>query len=227
MGHSASKARRFPQQIKAVEKPAVSPTTVDKSRYDTAASETRTSVIEEDARDPDLHKKLADLGPVQIADLKTPYRTNDTMIEIVRQRQRQDAAEPSPYSSPSPANTPQNLITTSSLFALLQTRNHLSRSQQADALPDLSRQYGLDQDTIKSLFLYVNTFTVDGEEGDRKRGVWVEDAESMQQVEQRAQQAALNKSAPATASPTLEAKEEQKDKTPTNPKKIKELFEDE
>ncbi|KAG2228277.1 hypothetical protein INT45_011069 [Circinella minor] len=186
MGAQASKevARRLPKQVKNdnLSKPTSSPSSIqDDYRQSGKVSLSEEPEVEE--RDPELHRKLAELGPVKIEPTYTRMRTSDNMLHIMRERQRIEEDEDLGRLSQVPNRTTIDVI-----FSALEQRKRLAPGDLDNdkVLKGLSRDYELDVPTLKTLYKYFNTITVlparVDDEKNRKHGIWAENRQEWQQA---------------------------------------------
>ncbi|KAG2177571.1 hypothetical protein INT44_008083 [Umbelopsis vinacea] len=188
MGAQASKqvARKFPQQANPEilsQVPKTSPSSTHSSSHlnstpDTAyvADDYKSEAIEEDGRDPDFAKKLNTIGQ------------SDSMLQIMRQRSQLEKAEDFDPLVPK-SQKAENRITIDDLYSLLEQRKLLPASASSQELQQLTSKYPLNQQTVQTLFKYVNNITPFdvGSEDERQRGVWVENREGFKSYIQQAQ----------------------------------------
>ncbi|KAI8344020.1 hypothetical protein BC941DRAFT_497390 [Chlamydoabsidia padenii] len=183
MGATASKqvARKLPttarpETLRSV--PRESPSTLQQTQLDKHTIDIKNDNkddifgdMEQERSNPQLLENLAKLGPVTIPPTITRMRQSDSMLGILRERQRVEKDEQT--------TTTNNRITTDALFSLLEHRKHLA----PDALPrkweELSKECGgVDVSALKVLFKYYNTITVmppanPEDKSERRQGIWV------------------------------------------------------
>ncbi|KAI7850973.1 hypothetical protein BDC45DRAFT_230161 [Circinella umbellata] len=134
-------------------------------------------------RDPELHRKLAELGPVKIEPTYTRMRTSDNMLHIMRERQRIEENEDLGRLSQVPNRTTIDVI-----FSALEQRKRLAPGDLDNdkVLKGLSRDYELDVPTLKTLYKYFNTIAVlparVDDEKNRRLGIWAENRQEWQQA---------------------------------------------
>ncbi|KAI8575103.1 hypothetical protein K450DRAFT_263275 [Umbelopsis ramanniana AG] len=199
MGAQASKqvARKFPQHANPetlTQVPKTSPSSTPSSSHlnstpDTAyvADDHKSEAIQEDGRDPDFAKKLNTIGQVNVPEFKTKYRPSDSMLQIMRQRSQVEKAEDFDPLLPK-SQKAENRITIDDLYSLLEQRKLLPANASNEDLQQLTSKYPLNQQTVHTLFKYVNNITPFdvGSEDERQRGVWVENREGLKSYMQQA-----------------------------------------
>ncbi|KAI8371330.1 uncharacterized protein BYT42DRAFT_579848 [Radiomyces spectabilis] len=246
MGAQASKqaVRRLPKTAKAEtleSAPLESPSTIRaqvEAEAEALAAERKTEAIQEESRDPQLHKLLTELGPVKIEPTMTKMRMSDAMLGIIHERKRLEEAESVPSSAL------ENRVSIDELFTILEHRKRLDPGtlDQPGALEALGKKYKMDTPTLETLYKYYNTMAVmpaaTDDKDERRLGVWVNSkAEWKQAVNdtlsrqkeaaRKAKEAALKEE--MMAPPTTNAiTEEKKDETEQQKKEreLKELFSD-
>ncbi|KAF7722958.1 hypothetical protein EC973_002469 [Apophysomyces ossiformis] len=173
MGAQTSKhaARQLPRKARPetlASVPRESPSQL-RSQEPTAA-ETKTDFIIEDSRDPQLHKKLTELGPVKVEPTRTKMRPNDAMLRILHERQRIEDAE----SLDQTAN-----LSIDELFSILEMRKRIESGKHNDTIQAIAKKHHVDTKDIDTLFKYYNTMAVMPaaaiENGERLDAVWVND----------------------------------------------------
>ncbi|KAG0168623.1 hypothetical protein DFQ28_004612 [Apophysomyces sp. BC1034] len=150
--------------------------------HEPIAADIKTDFIEEDGRDPQLHKKLTELGPVNVEPTRTKMRPNDAMLRILHERQRIEDAE-----SPSRAPT----LPIDELFSILEMRKRIEPGEQQKTLQAIAAQHKFDTKDVATLFKYYNTIAVmppaSVEKGERLEAVWVTDKQDWLQAVRNAE----------------------------------------
>ncbi|KAJ2956884.1 hypothetical protein NQZ79_g7315 [Umbelopsis isabellina] len=199
MGAQASKqaARKFPQQANTVtvrQAPKASPSTIYHPENPQStpaeqyiADDHRSEAIEEDGKDPDLAKKLAKIGQVNIPEFRTKYRQSDPMLKIIQQRSKVEKAEEYDPLLPS-SRKAENRITIDDLYSVLEQRKLFTADRTDQQMQSISEKFGLDKESVQTLYKYVNNITpLDvGSDDERQRGVWVNSREQLARYAEQA-----------------------------------------
>ncbi|RHZ50273.1 hypothetical protein Glove_502g8 [Diversispora epigaea] len=116
------------------------------------ASTTRNKVIEKDGKDPQLLENLFKIGEVKLSRDNIKLIESDGMMKIVRGREAEKILNK--------GNTiPKNRVTVQTLREIL---NQRIIAPGEWTFEKLSTHYNLDQETIKTLLKYINTYTTSG-----------------------------------------------------------------
>lgn len=153
------------------------------------------------------------------------------MLHIIKERQRIEEDEDLGRVSSMP-----NRATIDVIFSALERRKHLLPGELEKVLPQLQKEYQIEQSTLKTLFKYYNTMAVmppvSDEEGARQQGIWVNDKqewnraldEAIAKRKALAQQAQKKKASSSTDSTGgKDTKAQEKD---PQQKRLEDLFED-
>jgi Zn-finger nucleic acid-binding protein len=110
------------------------------------------------------------------------------MLQIIRQRSRVEKAEDFDPLLPK-SQKAENRIAIDDLYSLLEQRKLLSGKASSQDVQQLTSKYPLNQQTVQTLFKYVNNITPFdvGSEDERQRGVWVENREELKSYIQQSQ----------------------------------------
>ncbi|CAO3588098.1 unnamed protein product [Absidia cylindrospora] len=157
------------------------------------------------AQQYETHENLAKLGPVTVPPTITRMRQSDSMLGILRERQRIEKAEESDSNN----KISSNRITTDELFSILEHRKHLPPNALEDhpeKWQELSKECGgVDVSALQTLFKYYNTITVmppanSEDKSERRQGVWVRDRQEWKHfVNETQKQHQLNQQAKENA----------------------------
>jgi len=239
MGAQASKqvGRKFPQQANPeilTQAPKASPSSTNHSETVESATgapyiadEYRSEAIEEDGKDPDLAKKLTEIGQVNIPELRTKYRTTDPMLQIIRRRNQVENAEEFDPLVPS-SQKAENRITIDDLYALLEQRKMLPADASDQHLKPFTEKYPLNQSTIQTLFKYVNNITPFevGNDDERQRGVWVDNKDAFRRYVEQAQEVTKKQKESRRVDKTDKPSDLSSDAQRKKEKELEELFTD-
>ncbi|KAG2181428.1 hypothetical protein INT43_009011 [Umbelopsis isabellina] len=237
MGAQASKqaARKFPQQANTVtvrQAPKASPSTIyhpenlqsaPTEQY--IADDHRSQAIDEDGKDPDLAKKLAEIGQVNIPEFRTKYRQSDPMLKIIQQRNEVEKAEEYDPLLPS-SRKAENRITIDDLFAVLEQRKLFTADRTDQQMQSISEKFGLDKESVQTLYKYVNSITpLDvGSDNERQRGVWVNSREQLDKYAEQANAIAKKREQARKADKAELAGDSQASAKSKKEKELEELF---
>jgi hypothetical protein len=110
------------------------------------------------------------------------------MLHIIRQRHQVEREEDFDPLVPK-SQKADNRITIDDLYSLLEQRKLLPAQASSQDVEQLATKYPLNQQTIQTLYKYVNNITPFdvGSEDERQRGVWVENREELKRYLQQSQ----------------------------------------
>ncbi|CAM0140231.1 hypothetical protein VKS41_007809 [Umbelopsis sp. WA50703] len=239
MGAQASKqaARKFPQQANTVtvrQAPKASPSSIYHPENPQSppaeqyiADDHKSQAIEEDGKDPDLAKNLAEIGQVNIPEFRTKYRQSDPMLKIIQQRNQVEKDEEYDPLLPS-SRRAENRITIDDLYAVLEQRKLFSADRTDQQMQTISEKFGLDKPSVQTLYKYVNNITpLDvGSDDERQRGVWVNSREQMDRYAEQARAIAQKREQARKADKAEQAGDSKAGTKSKKEKELEELFTD-